>query len=159
MSSQYDTGGYGSPDRSRGRRGGTTEAERGWFESQTIPFSAMEWTMIKNATKGMQSKRDKNPGPHMEWLGIGGAKGTSIGERLNILISDFDPTNPRSTYIQCNTRSKPIPGKLRWRAEAAQADVPRVIVKQPGDRGKKEKDIYIEGQRQKRRYRDRVSTR
>lgn len=134
--------------------------EAGWFESQTIPFSGKEWLMIRKAIKGTGKQRDKTEGPHFDWLGVGGRQGTSIGERMDILISSYDPKNPRRGYVQCNARSKPIPGKLRWRKEAAQADVPRVIVKQAGERrtkGQKAKDTYVEGVRQKRRYRENIS--
>ena len=134
--------------------------EAGWFESQTIPFSGKEWLMIRKAIKGTGKQRDKTEGPHFDWLGVGGRQGTSIGERMDILISSYDPKNPRRGYVQCNARSKPIPGKLRWRKEAAQADVPRVIVKQAGERrtkGKKSKDDYVEGARQKRSYRENIS--
>jgi hypothetical protein len=130
--------------------------ESGWFESQTIPFSAKEWFMIRKAINRTAGLRDKNTdGSHFNWMGSKGKLGTSIGERMDVLLQDYDPKSPRKAYIQCNARSKPIPGKLRWRKEAAQADVPRVIVKQAGDRGTLKRK-YSEGTKKKRRYRENV---
>jgi hypothetical protein len=131
--------------------------ESGWYESNQISFSGLEWLWITKTLGRVSKRKDPSPGAHREYIGAKG-KGTSIGERMGILIQDYDPKQPLSAYIQCNTRTKPIPGKIRWRHEKGQArEQPEMSVmdlRRSERRYKNPKDVYIQGQRQKRKYRE-----
>tara|TARA_B100000949_G_scaffold233847_1_gene251299 strand:- start:1389 stop:1814 length:426 start_codon:yes stop_codon:yes gene_type:complete len=131
--------------------------ESGWYESNQISFSGLEWLWITKTLGRVSRRKDPSPGAHREYIGAKG-KGTSIGERMGILIQDYDPKKPLSAYIQCNTRTKPIPGKIRWRHEKGQArEQPEMSVmdlRRSERRYKNPKDVYVQGQRQKRKYRE-----
>ena len=133
--------------------------ESGWYESNQISFSGLEWLWITKTLGRTAKKKDTNPGAHREYVGAQG-KGTTIGERMGILIQDYDPKKPLSAYIQCNARTKPIPGKIRWRHEKGQGRDMIDMSMLPMDlrrserRFKNPKDVYIQGQRQKRKYRE-----